>query len=83
MGSRDGSPMVTETFTHLDRGRALATFLMLPIAAETATVANPICPNNIALFNQDNGQDIGLRGPIRGPPACSRPRAHEAKRRRT
>jgi hypothetical protein len=31
---------------------------MSPIAAEAATVANPICTNNTALFNPDKGQDI-------------------------
>jgi hypothetical protein len=37
---------------------ALASLLALPTAAFAATVANPICPNNTALFNPDSGQDI-------------------------
>ena len=39
---------------------ALAPLLALPTAAYAAavTVANPICPNNTALFNPDSGQDI-------------------------
>jgi hypothetical protein len=28
------------------------------VSAQAATVANPNCPNNTALFNPDNGQDI-------------------------
>ena len=36
---------------------AFAPFLALP-TAEAATVANPICPDNTALFNPDNGNDI-------------------------
>jgi hypothetical protein len=32
--------------------------LALPTAAYAATVANPICPDNTALFNPDSGQDI-------------------------
>jgi hypothetical protein len=30
----------------------------LPVAAQAATVANPICPDNTALFDPGNGQDI-------------------------
>src|ERR1700737_1896454 len=37
---------------------ALAPFLAVPTVAEAATVANPICMNNTALFNPDNGKDI-------------------------
>ena len=40
---------------------ALAPLLALPTAAYAApavTLANPICPNNTALFNPDSGQDI-------------------------
>jgi hypothetical protein len=37
---------------------ALTPFLALPTVAEAATIANPICPNNTALFNPDNGTDI-------------------------
>jgi hypothetical protein len=37
---------------------AVAPFLALPAVAQAATVANPICPDNTALFNPDNGQDI-------------------------
>ena len=31
---------------------------MVPVAAQAATVANPICTNNTALFDPGNGQDI-------------------------
>ena len=37
---------------------AFAPFLALPAVAGAATVANPICTNNTALFNPDNGSDI-------------------------
>src|SRR6266851_4060737 len=37
---------------------ALAPFLALPGVAEAATRVNPICMNNTALFNPDNGSDI-------------------------
>jgi hypothetical protein len=37
---------------------ALAPFLALPAVAEAATVANPICPTEVALFNPDSGSDI-------------------------
>jgi glucose/arabinose dehydrogenase len=37
---------------------AVAPFLALPTVAEAATVANPICSDNTALFNPDNGNDI-------------------------
>ncbi len=36
---------------------AFAPFLALP-TAEAITVANPICPDNTALFNPDDGKDI-------------------------
>ena len=39
---------------------AAAIFLTLPAFAVAATVANPICPNNTALFNPDTGSDIML-----------------------
>ena len=39
---------------------AVAPFLALPAVAQPATVANPICPDNTALFNPDKGQDIVL-----------------------
>jgi hypothetical protein len=35
-----------------------APFLALPAIGEAATVANPICPTETALFNPDNGSDI-------------------------
>jgi glucose/arabinose dehydrogenase len=35
-----------------------APFLSLPAVAEAATVANPICTNNTAVFNPGQGQDI-------------------------
>src|SRR5215472_3838691 len=31
---------------------------MAPLAAHAATVANPLCPTETALFNPGNGQDI-------------------------
>jgi glucose/arabinose dehydrogenase len=37
---------------------AFAPFLALPAVTEAATVANPICTNNTALFNPDTGKDI-------------------------
>ncbi|HZI85149.1 MAG TPA: hypothetical protein VFF44_14640 [Casimicrobiaceae bacterium] len=37
---------------------ALASAMALPAAALAATVANPLCPDNTALFNPGNGQDI-------------------------
>ena len=37
---------------------ALASLLALPTAAYAVTVANPICPDNTALFNPGSGQDI-------------------------
>jgi hypothetical protein len=39
---------------------ALALFLMLPTITPAATVANPLCPENTALFNPSNGEDIVL-----------------------
>ena len=33
---------------------------MLPALAVAATVVNPICPDNTALFNPDRGEDIVL-----------------------
>ena len=39
---------------------AVALVLLLPAFAVAATVANPICPNNTALFNPDTGSDIML-----------------------
>jgi hypothetical protein len=39
---------------------AVALFLTLPAFAVAATVANPLCPNNTALFNPDTGSDIVL-----------------------
>jgi hypothetical protein len=37
---------------------ALAPVLALPTAAQAVTLTNPICTNNTALFNPDQGQDI-------------------------
>jgi glucose/arabinose dehydrogenase len=37
---------------------ALAPFLALPAVAQAATVANPLCPTETALFNPDSGSDI-------------------------
>jgi len=37
---------------------ALAPFLALPTVAAAATVANPLCPTNTAMYNPDNGKDI-------------------------
>jgi glucose/arabinose dehydrogenase len=37
---------------------ALASGLALPVSVSAATVANPLCPNNTALFNPGTGQDI-------------------------
>lgn len=37
---------------------ALAPTLALPAFAFAATVANPLCPNNTALFDPDSGKDI-------------------------
>jgi hypothetical protein len=37
---------------------ALVPLLALPTVVQAATVANPICPDNTALFNPDNGKDI-------------------------
>ena len=37
---------------------AFAPFVALPTAAEAATVKNPICPTEFALFNPDDGKDI-------------------------
>src|SRR6266581_614888 len=37
---------------------ALASGLALPASVSAATVANPLCPNNTALFNPGTGQDI-------------------------
>jgi glucose/arabinose dehydrogenase len=42
----------------LTAGFAVAPLLALPVVAQAATVANPICPNNTALFNPDQGKDI-------------------------
>src|SRR2546428_13842418 len=39
---------------------AIASLLALPTAAYAATVANPLCPDNTALFNPDSGQDINV-----------------------
>jgi hypothetical protein len=39
---------------------ALALFLTLPVFAVAATVFNPLCSNNTALFNPDTGSDIVL-----------------------
>ncbi len=45
----------THTFT---TALAFAPLLALPTVAAAATVANPLCPNNTAMFNPDNGKDI-------------------------
>jgi len=45
----------THTFT---TALAFAPLLALPTVAAAATVANPLCPNNTANFNPDNGKDI-------------------------
>ena len=37
---------------------AVASLLALPTAAYADTIANPLCPDNTALFNPDSGQDI-------------------------
>src|SRR5713226_4733217 len=37
---------------------ALAPFLALPAVAQAATIANPLCPTETALFNPDSGSDI-------------------------
>src|SRR6266550_6712389 len=37
---------------------ALAPAFTVPALVSAATVANPLCPNNTALFNPDTGQDI-------------------------
>src|SRR3984893_13373748 len=42
----------------LTAGFAVAPLLALPVVAQAATVVNPICPNNTALFNPDQGKDI-------------------------
>src|SRR5260370_42651282 len=42
----------------LTAAMAFAPFLAGPAVAEAATVANPLCPNNTAVFNPDNGKDI-------------------------
>ena len=39
---------------------AVALVLMLPAFAVAATVANPLCPENTALFNASTGRDIIL-----------------------
>src|SRR6516225_919602 len=36
----------------------VAPYLMSPIAAQAATVANPLCPVETAIFAPDQGQDI-------------------------
>ena len=36
----------------------LALSIGSPAVAAAATIANPLCPNNTALFNPDSGQDI-------------------------
>src|SRR6266853_171413 len=41
-------------------GSAVAALLALPSIAAAATVANPLCPDNTALFNPDNGKDVVL-----------------------
>src|SRR6266404_3860041 len=45
---------------HLFAGTALALVFALPGGALAATVANPLCPDNTAAFNPDQGQDIVL-----------------------
>src|SRR5947207_508174 len=45
-------------FSVLSSVFALAPGLALPGLVTAATVANPLCPNNTALFNPDTGQDI-------------------------
>jgi hypothetical protein len=45
---------------HLLAGSALALVFALPGVALAATVANPLCPDNTAAFNPDQGQDIVL-----------------------
>src|SRR6266567_3809914 len=39
---------------------AVAAAFALPTAAYADTVANPLCPDNTALFNPDSGQDINV-----------------------
>jgi hypothetical protein len=43
-------------------GAVLALVLTLPgvVGAAPVTIANPLCPDNTALFNPDTGQDIVL-----------------------
>src|SRR5262249_28031250 len=39
---------------------AVAFVLTLPTVAVAGTVANPLCPDNTALFNPSTGSDISL-----------------------
>jgi hypothetical protein len=48
------------TRRQLFAGSALALVFALPGVALADTVANPLCPDNTALFNPDQGQDIVL-----------------------
>jgi glucose/arabinose dehydrogenase len=45
-------------FSALSSALALASIVALPTSVSAATVANPLCPNNTALFNPGTGQDI-------------------------
>jgi hypothetical protein len=44
----------------LASGASLALFSMSAAHADPTTIANPLCPDNTALFNPDQGQDIIL-----------------------
>src|ERR1700676_1414275 len=45
-------------FSVLSSALALASIVALPTSASAATVANPLCLNNTALFDPGTGQDI-------------------------
>jgi glucose/arabinose dehydrogenase len=44
----------------LSAALGVAPCLVLPIAAQAATVANPLCPSETAIFAPDQGQDITI-----------------------
>ena len=45
-------------FPDLYSALALAPIFAMPAFASAATVANPLCPDNTAIFNPDSGKDI-------------------------
>ena len=70
MNRKDDAMQLKRPFT-LTAGFSLAPLLVLPTVAQAATpvVANPICPNNTAFYDPDQGKDIVVPAGFKSP--CS------------